>query len=166
MLSSAAHLAWPEGFLGADLYTIKGITICKFSEILAVTLPIILLMWLVQRNLAPIYLQKGNLKIGLGLGLGLSLLTFRVYLLTAWSKIDFEKARLALIWMMIFALMDAVFEELLLRGLLLRRFIGLLGNTWAIILSTLVYGLFVLGVGAATGPTPYGLLILFLPLGF
>ena len=100
-------LAWPAGFLGADLYTAKGITIYKFSEILAVTLPIILLTWLVQRNLAPIYLQKGNLKVGLGLGLGLSLLIFGVYLLVSWSKIDFEKARLVLIWMLIFAVMDA-----------------------------------------------------------
>jgi hypothetical protein len=109
-------LAWPEGFLGANLYTAKGITIYKSSEILAVSLPIILLTWLVQRKLAPIYLQKGNLKIGLGVGLGLSLLIFGVYLLSSWSKIDFEKARLVLIWMMIFAFMDAFFEELLLRG--------------------------------------------------
>jgi hypothetical protein len=159
-------LNWPAGFLGANFYTIKGITIYKFSEILAVTLPIILLTWLVQRNLAPIYLQKGNLKIGLGLGLGLSLLIFGVYLLVSWSKIDFEKARLVLIWMMIFAFMDALFEVLLLQGLLLRRFIGLLGNTWAIILSTLVYGLFILGVGSATGSISYGSLIVFLPLGF
>ena len=159
-------LNWPAGFLGASFYTAKGITIYKFSEILAVTLPIILLTWLVQRNLAPIYLQKGNLKIGLGLGLGLSLLIFGVYLLISWSKIDFEKARLTLIWMMIFAFMDALFEILLLQGLLLRRFIGLLGNTWAIILTTLVYGLFILGVGSATGPISYSGLILFLPLGF
>jgi membrane protease YdiL (CAAX protease family) len=159
-------LNWPAGFLGADLYTAKGITVYKFSEILAVTLPIILLTWLVQRNLAPIYLQKGNLKIGLGLGLGFSLLIFGVYLLTGWSKIDFEKVRLALFWMLIFAFMDALFEVLLLQGLLLRRFIGLLGNTWAIILSTLVYGLFILGVGSATRPISYGGLILFLPLGF
>jgi membrane protease YdiL (CAAX protease family) len=159
-------LNWPAGFLGANFYTVKGITIYKFSEILAVTLPIILLTWLVQRNLAPIYLQKGNLKIGLGVGLGLSLLIFGVYLLTAWSKIDFEKARLVLVWMLIFAFMDALFEEMLVRGLLLRRFIGLLGNTWAIILSTLVYGLFILGVGSATRPISFSGLIVFLPLGF
>jgi hypothetical protein len=159
-------LNWPAGFLGANFYTAKGITIYKFSETLAVTLPIILLTWLVQRSLTPIYLQKGNLKIGLGLGLGLSLLIFVVYLLVSWSQIDFEKVRLALIWMMIFAFMDALFEVLLLQGLLLRRFIGLLGNAWAIILTTLVYGLFILGVGSATGPISYGGLILFLPLGF
>ena len=159
-------LDWPAGFLGANFDTVKGITIYKSSEILAVILPIILLTWLVQRNLAPIYLQKGNLKLGLGLGLGLSILIFGGYLLVSWSKIDFEKARLALTWMMIFAVMDALFEVLLLQGLLLRRFIGLLGNTWAVILSTLVYGLFMHGVGSATGPISYGGLILFLPLGF
>jgi membrane protease YdiL (CAAX protease family) len=67
--------------------------------------------------------------------------------------------------MILFSALDAFFEELLIRGLLLRRFIGLLGIAWSLTLSALVYGLFFLGVQSATGPIPYGALIFVVPLG-
>lgn len=157
--------SWPERYLGVSANTAQGVAILKFFELLPVALAIILLTKIVQHNLAPIYIQKGNLKIGLGLGLGLSVVIFGAYLALSWSKIDLEKAVQALVWMIIFSILDAFFEELLIRGLLLRRFTVLLGNAWALILSALVYGLFFLGLQSATGPIPYGALILILPLG-
>ena len=157
--------SWPERYLGVSANTAQGIAILKFFELLPVAIPIILLTRLVQGNLVPIYLQKGNLKIGLGFGLGLSVVIFGAYLVLSWSKIDLEKAVQALIWMIIFSILDAFFEELLIRGLLLRRFTSLLGNAWSLILSALVYGLFFLGVQSATGSIPYGALILILSLG-
>ena len=120
--------SWPERYLGVSTNTAQGIAILKFFELLPVALSIILLTRIVQGNLAPIYLQKGNMKIGLGLGLLLSLILLGVYILISWSKIDFEKAAQAFAWMMIFSILDAFFEELLIRGLLLRRFTALLGN--------------------------------------
>lgn len=157
--------SWPERYLGVSATTAQGVAILKFFELLPVALPIILLTRFVQGSLAPIYLQKGNLKIGLGFGLGLSVVIFGAYLVLSWSKIDLEKGIQALIWMVIFSILDAFFEELLIRGLLLRRFTALLGNAWSLILSASVYGLFFLGVQSATGPIPYGALILILPLG-
>jgi len=157
--------SWPERYLGVSTSTAQGIAVLKFFELLPVALPIILLTWCVQGSLAPIYLQKGNLKIGLGLGWGLSILIFGAYLVLSWSKIELEKAIQALVWMVIFSILDAFFEELLIRGLLLRRFSALLGNIWSLILSALVYGLFFLGVQSVTGPIPYGALIIMLPLG-
>jgi membrane protease YdiL (CAAX protease family) len=157
--------SWPERYFGVSGNTAQGVAILKFFELLPVALPIILLTRFVQGSLAPIYLQKGNLKIGLGLGLGLSVVIFGAYLLLSWSRIDLEKAVQASVWMIIFSILDAFFEELLIRGLLLRRFTALLGKAWSLILSTLVYGLFFLGVQSATGPIPYSALILILPLG-
>ncbi len=157
--------AWPVTYLGVSTSTAQGIAILKFFELLPVALAIILLTRFVQGHLVSIYLQKGNLKIGLGLGLGLSVIIFAVYLLLSWSKIDFERVLGALTWMIIFSILDAFFEELLIRGLLLRRFIGLLGITWSITLSALVYGLFFFGVRSATGPIQYEGLIFILPLG-
>lgn len=157
--------SWPERYLGVSTNTAQGVAILKFFELLPVALPIILLTKIFQGNLAPIYLQKGNLKIGLGIGWGLSVIIFGVYLLTSWSKIDLEKTLRALTWMITFSILDAFFEELLIRGLLLRRFIGLLGITWSLVLSALVYSLFFLGVQSVTGPIPFGALIFILPLG-
>jgi membrane protease YdiL (CAAX protease family) len=157
--------SWPERHLGVSANTAQGLAILKFFELLPVALPIILLTRFVQGNLAPIYLQKGNLKIGLGIGLGLSVIIFGMYILISWSKIDLEKTLRAITWMIIFSILDAFFEELLIRGLLLRRFIGLLGITWSLVLSALVYSLFFLGVQSVTGPIPFGALIFILPLG-
>ena len=157
--------SWPERYLGVSANRVQGVAALKFFELLPVALPIILLTWFVQGSLAPIYLQKGNLKFGLGLGLGLSVVVLGAYFALSWSKIDLEKMFQALIWMIIFSILDAFFEELLVRGLLLRRFAALLGNIWSLILSALVYGLFFLGVQSVTDPIPYGALIIMLPLG-
>ncbi len=158
-------LAWAPVWPAKYMSTISGITFLKFTELLPVALPIILLTWFTQRSLAPIYLQKGNLKIGLVLGLGLSIVIMTGYLLSAWSKIDFEKLLRLSGWMMAFAICDAAFELLMLPGLLLRRFMGLLGSVWALSLMILVYGLFALGVQSAVGPIRYGELIFFVLLG-
>jgi hypothetical protein len=148
-------LAWAPVFSDRYASTIQGMTFLKFTELLPIALAIILPTWFVQHSLAPIYLQKGNLKIGLGLGLGLSLMIIAVYLLTSWSKIDFEKLLLASGLMILFSIGDAFFELLMLPGLLLRRFIGLLGGVWGLILMTLVYGFFYLGVRHAVGPIQF-----------
>jgi len=157
--------SWPERYFGVSASTAQGVAILKFFELLPVALTIIVLTKIVQGNLTPIYIQKGNLRIGLGLGLLLSFIMLGVYLITSWSNIDWEKAIPAIAWMIIFAILDAFFEELLIRGLLLKRYIALLGTAWSLILSTLCYGLFFLGVQSATGPIPYGALIVILPLG-
>ncbi len=158
-------LAWAPLFPYSYTATIQGITFLKFMELLPIALAIILPTWFVQRSLAPIYLQKGNLIIGLGLGLGLSLLIIAVYLLTSWSKIDFEKMLPTFGWMILFSILDAFFELLMLSALLLRRFHGLLGGVWAVILNALVFGLFYLGLQHAVGPIHYDSLAIFVPLG-
>lgn len=160
-------LAWAPVFPARYMTTVQGFTFLKFTELLPIALAVIVPTWFVQRSLAPIYLQKGILKIGLALGLGVSLVIIAYYLLTSWSEINFEKLLRASGWMFLFALCDAFFELLMLFGLLLRRFIGLLGSVWGIILMTLVYGLFNLGVQQTPiGSIGYGALLFFLPFGF
>lgn len=160
-------LAWAEVWPDRYASSLQGIAFLKFTEVLPVALAIILPTWFVQRSLAPIYLQKGNLKLGLGLGLGLSILIMTVYLLFSWSKIDFESLLQASGWIIIISILDAFFVLLMLPGLFLRRFIGLLGVVWGLILITMVYVLFMMGLRAAVGPIrDYAGLILFALLGF
>ncbi len=160
-------LAWAEVWPDKYAYSFQGIAFLKFTEVLPVALAIILPTWFVQRSLAPIYLQKGNLKLGLGLGLGLSILILAVYFLISWPKIDFERLLQASGWIIMISLLDAFFMLLMLPGLFLRRFIGLLGVVWGLILITMVYVLFFMGLRAAVGQIhDYAGLILFALLGF
>jgi membrane protease YdiL (CAAX protease family) len=163
-------LAWniptsPLNVFGASLYTPQGVAVLKFFELLPVALVIIVLTRIVQGSLSPIYFQKGNLKSGLGLGLLLGFVILVIYFALTWSKIDPARAIQALPWVIILAISNALFEELLIRGLFLKRYIALLGTAWAVILSALCYGVFFLGVRSAQGPISYGDLLVILPLG-
>jgi len=168
--SFGLFLAWnipssPLGVLGASLGTAQGVAVLKLSELLPVALVIIVLTKTVQGNLTRIYIQRGSLRSGLGLGLLLGLIILAVYFGLSWSRIDPAKALPAIPWLIVFAVSNAFYEELLVRGILLRRFLELLGTAWALALSTLCYGLFFVGVQAAVGPVPYGYLVAVLPLG-
>ena len=168
--SFGLFLAWnipdsPLSVFGASLDTPQGVAVLKFFELLPVALVIIVLTRIVQGSLSPIYIQKGKLRSGLGLGLLLGFVILVIYFALTWSTIDPAKAIPALPWLIIFAVSNAFFEELLIRGLFLKRYIALLGTAWAVVLSALCYGLFFIGVQSAVGPIPYGALIFIFPLG-
>lgn len=168
--SFGLFLAWnipdlPPSVFGASLDTPQGVAVLKFFELLPVALVIIVLTRIVQGSLSPIYIQKGKLRSGLGLGLLLGFVILVIYFALTWSTIDPAKAIPALPWLIIFAVSNAFFEELLIRGLFLKRYIALLGTAWAVVLSALCYGLFFIGVQSAVGPIPYGALIFIFPLG-
>jgi membrane protease YdiL (CAAX protease family) len=158
--------SWPEKYFGVSASTAQGVAILKFFEVIPVTFTIIILTRIVQGGLAPIYIQKGNIKKGLGLGLLLSSIIMAIYITISWNNIDFEELKSTIGWMVIFAVLNALFEELLIRGLLLKRFIGLLGIAWSLVLSALCYGLFFLGVQSVAGSIPFGVMVVILPLGF
>ncbi len=168
--SCGLFLAWnipdaPLSVIGGSISTPQGVAVLKFFELLPVALTIIVLTRSVQGSLAPIYIQRGDLRNGPGLGSLLGIAALTVYLALSWSSLDPAKAVAALPWLIAFAVSNALFEELLLRGLLLRRFSALLGTRWALVVSALCYSLFFLGVQAAVGPVPYGAIVVILPLG-
>ncbi|MGB5844272.1 MAG: CPBP family intramembrane glutamic endopeptidase [Anaerolineales bacterium] len=168
--SFGLFLAWnipdsPLSVFGASLDTPQGVAVLKFFELLPVALVIIVLTRIVQGSLSPIYIHKGKLRSGLGLGFLLGFVILVIYFALSWSTIDPAKAIPALPWLIIFAVSNAFFEELLIRGLFLKRYIALLGTAWAVVLSALCYGLFFIGVQSAVGPIPYGALIVIFPLG-
>ena len=168
--SFGLFLAWnipdsPLSVFGASTDTAQGVAVLKFFELLPVALVIIMLTKIVQGSLSPIYIQRGNLRSGLGLGILLGFVILVVYLVLSWSTIDLVKATAALPWLIIFAVSNAFYEELLIRGLFLKRYTALLGTAWGVILSALCYGFFFLGVQSAVGPAPYGALIIIVPLG-
>jgi membrane protease YdiL (CAAX protease family) len=151
--------------LGASLVTPQGMAVLKFFELLPVALVIILLTRIVQGSFSPIYFQKGNLRSGLGLGLLMAFVILVIYFAFTWSTINPARAIQVLPWLLILAISNGLFEELLIRGLFLKRYIALLGVPWGVILSALCYVVFLMGVGAAQGPVTYRGLLFYLPLG-
>lgn len=113
-----------------------GWAVDKLQSSLLIIVPIILLTLLSGERLGSIYVQRGRLKLGLAIGLG----TFSAATLLAipWASWLFAGRDLSLArvlpwapWVLIFVLANAAAEELLFRGLFLRKLTPLAGAFWA-----------------------------------
>lgn len=105
----------------------------KLQSSLLIILPIMLLTLLSGDRLGAIYIQRGKLKLGLAIGLG----TFVAGALLAipWANLLFAGRDLSVgrvlpwaPWVLVFVLANAAAEELLFRGLFLRKLGPLTGD--------------------------------------
>ena len=112
-------------YLGASDLTPVGWALPKVNELFVVVSVIVTFTFLSGGNLDSIYIQKGNLKLGLTIGL----IAFFVFVLGAIPMASLFQAQdltLAKIiswipWILIYVLANAAMEELLFRGLFLRK---------------------------------------------
>jgi membrane protease YdiL (CAAX protease family) len=113
-------------YLGVDGNTPVGYALQKLNECLVVFCVIITLTRMSGGSLGSIYLQKGNLKLGLIIGLVTFCLaaagsTLMAVLLFKGQDLTFARIGLWLPWLLIFVLANGAQEELLFRGLFLRK---------------------------------------------
>jgi len=103
-------------------------------------------------SMASIYLKKGNLRLGLIIGIS-SFLTMSILgILWAQSQnIGMDRIIPIIPYVVVFGLTNGLREELLLRGLFLRKYEALLGPTLSIILTALIFTVAHLGVTYETG---------------
>ena len=125
--------------------TSKGQAIAKVCEMLIKTVSILLLVKLSGADFGSVYLQRGNLKLGMGIGL-------LVFFFLAPAAFMFAAQRFtgpdtlvaAVVWGLIFSIANGFMEELWLRGIFLKRFeplIGLNGSVWVTsIIFALMHG--------------------------
>jgi len=123
---------WSLNLLGLDASTPAGIAMEKLESTFLIVVPIILLTRISGGSLASIYLQKGNLKWGLIIGLTVFVAVAAVSI--PWAKFQYQTADLNLQrvipwipWIFLFVLANGFNEELLFRGLFLRKLEPLLG---------------------------------------
>lgn len=137
-------------YLDVNGKTPNGFALLKLNECLIVASVVVLLTRSSGGTLGSIYIQKGNLKRGLAIGLisfGLAAAgsTLMATSLFKGQNLTFERIMVWLPWLLIFVLANASQEELLFRGLFLRKlepFFGrLLSNSLvALVFTTLHYG--------------------------
>ena len=122
--------------------TSQGMAVAKSFEMLVVVASILLLTQLSGADLGSIFLQRGNLKLGLGVGalvlinLGTAALLF---LTPRFSSMGTFGAAIA--WGLVFSCANSFMEELLLRGIFLKRFTPLLGAGSAVLVTSIVFSL-------------------------
>lgn len=123
---------WSLNLFGLDIKSPAGIVIDKLESTFLIVLPIIILTKFTGNSMSSIYLQKGNLRQGLIIGLTVFVLVAGVSI--PWANWQYQTGELSLQrvipwipWILLFVLANSLNEELLFRGLFLRKLEPLLG---------------------------------------
>lgn len=120
----------------------QGIAIAKLSESLWRVIPILVLMAIIGADRRSMYLNKG--KIGLGLTVGIA--AFIVLGVIAFFPLASQEGMLNKLlslspWILIFVLTNGFMEELLFRGMFLKRYEPFLGKGLSNLLTAIVFTL-------------------------
>jgi membrane protease YdiL (CAAX protease family) len=126
------YFSWSLSLLGLDVTSPVGIAVDKLESTFLIVVPIIVLTKLSGNSMSSIYLQKGNLRQGLIIGLTVFVVVAAVSI--PWAKWQYQAGDLSLQrvypwipWILLFVLANGFNEELLFRGLFLRKLEPLLG---------------------------------------
>jgi membrane protease YdiL (CAAX protease family) len=154
-------------YLGVSDTTAAGWAIPKLNECIVVVCVVILFTRMAGGSLGSIYLQKGNLKLGLIVGLVTFFLaaagsTVMATLLFKGQDLTLARITLWLPWLLIFVLANAAQEELLFRGLFLRKLQPFFGKFISNLLIVFVFTL--LHRGATYTSNDYLFLAVLVPL--
>jgi membrane protease YdiL (CAAX protease family) len=157
-------------YLHVNDITPLGFALLKLNECVVVVSVIILLTRTAGSSLGSIYIQKGNLKLGLIIGLVTFFLAAAgsIPMANLFKPQDLSLARIIpwLPWLLISALVNGAQEELLFRGLFLRKlqpFFGkFLSNFLVVFVFTLLHG----SVGYTSDKTLFLVLVFLLGLAW
>ena len=154
-------------YLAVDGNTPAGFALLKLNEAAVVVVAVVLLTRLSGGSLGSIYLQQGNLKLGLIIGVAAFCLaalgSFPMSaLLFKGENLTLARVMPWLGWLLIFVLANATQEELLFRGLFLRKLEPFYGRFLSNLLIVFVFT--GLHQGATYTSDQYLFLVVLLPL--
>jgi membrane protease YdiL (CAAX protease family) len=131
---------WPARWLGLDPKGPQGTALGRVSDALVLTVSVVVLTRVFQVSLGSVFLERGRLMLGLAIGLVgfLGMATFGVLesrspgvttvRLIGWAP-----------WLLIFVLSNGFFEELMFRGLFLKKFEPLVGPRLSNLITAVVF---------------------------
>jgi membrane protease YdiL (CAAX protease family) len=159
---------WLPNLLGLDMETPAGIAMDKLESTLLIVLPILVVSRLSGNSMGSIYLQRGNLRLGLIVGLTVFIVVAALSI--PWAQWQYRVGDLSLQrvlpwipWILLFVLANAINEELLFRGLFLQKLEPFLGAFPANLCMAIPFVM--LHIGVDYSQNSLLLLALLLPLG-
>ena len=108
----------------------------KFSQFIAIVIPILFLTLAFGDKLPSLYIQKGRFKLWIIIGVSTFIFFVTTGLLLSLQKNSIEKILSILPWLLAFSVFNALMEELWFRGLFLKKFEPFLGNHLSIMFNT------------------------------
>lgn len=136
--------------LGLNSTTPSGFALLKLNDMVVVFVVVLVLSRLMGFEFSDLYLQKGKVRLGLLLGVGTFVLAAAISIPSGIWLFKLDPAKLTgwrewLPWLGVFVLANGAMEEMLFRGLFLKKFEPLLGEflsifTIALVFTALHYG--------------------------
>ena len=129
----------PLRFLNLTVNTADGIAVAKLSSTVLIVIPIIVLTLIAGGNMDSIYLKKGKLRLGLIIGLtSFIVLTALAVMQTLSQNISLERIIPVTPWILVFIFSNGLNEELLFRGLFLKKLEPLLGRNLSNLMMAII----------------------------
>ena len=133
---------WGLRIFDLNTTTPQGLAVAKLSESLVIVFCIILLTRISGSDMGSIFIAKGNLRLGLIIGLtSFIILSALSVLLAKAENIDPEIVLSFAPWALVFVLANGFMEELLYRGLFLKKLAPFFRNRLSNILTALIFTL-------------------------
>ncbi|MFW9816956.1 MAG: CPBP family intramembrane glutamic endopeptidase [Candidatus Thorarchaeota archaeon] len=129
---------------GLSPSTVEGAAIAKVAEALPIILSIMIGIWMVEKDFTPVYVQGGDLRRSIKLGLIAS--PAALFPFIALGGLGFSASLEALFfglpWIFLFSFSNGLMEELMIRGIFLREYDSLFGQTQSLILTSVIFAIF------------------------
>jgi membrane protease YdiL (CAAX protease family) len=130
------------GLFGLSVVTPQGIAVAKFSQSILRVVAVLALMPIAGLDRGSLYLNRGRV----GIWLGISIAAFILFPAIAYLPLANQEGMLRKLlslspWILLFLLSNGFMEELLYRGLFLRRYEPFLGKNLSNLLAALVFTL-------------------------
>jgi membrane protease YdiL (CAAX protease family) len=113
----------------------------KFSQAIAIVIPILILTLALRGKLSSLYIQKGKYRLWIIIGLSTFIFFIIAGLLLALQNKSFKEILTVLPWLFVFSILNGFMEELWFRGLFLKRFEVFLGSHLSILLTSLLFSI-------------------------
>lgn len=113
----------------------------KFSTLIAIVIPILVLTLVSRDKLSSLYIQRGRSRLWIIIGLSTFIFLVIAGLFLSLQKNSLEKIISIIPWLFGFSVFIGIMEELYFRGLFLKRFEPFLGIHLSIFLTSLMFSI-------------------------
>lgn len=139
---------WYNLIPGLSTSTLEGVAVAKVAEVLPIVLAILIGTWLVERDYSPIFVRGGDLRKSLMLGIvALPSSLFPFVVLGGLSlSVGLETIVSGLPWLCAFSFSNAFMEELMIRGLFLKKYDTIFGQKQSLFLTSIIFAIFHLDI--------------------
>jgi membrane protease YdiL (CAAX protease family) len=135
---------WYTLIPGLSLSTVEGISIAKVAEVIPIVVTILVGTWLVERDFTPVFIRGGDLKKTMKIGLIVSPVALIPFFALGGLglSVGLDVILAWLPWMCIFGFSNAFMEELMVRGLFLKKYNTIFGKNTSLLLTSVIFALF------------------------